>query len=475
MNTPFFPALRPVLAPMGSRTRAAARGLRQATLSQLEQSLAPALAPDRLQKPARGGHSRVRIFDLTSTFWGWIWQIFQANTSCREVVLQMQAMFCVLEQSPPEEGNSAYCQARAKLTMDRLELALADSFQSAEKATAGGALLQGRPLKVADGSCIRLEDTPPNRQAFPPATNQFARPSFPLLKAVVLLSLRSGALLARAIGTLKTTETRLLLGLGQHLHGGDILISDRAFGQFVVAHWVQSLGADLLARLNVLSRKVDFRKASQRLGPKDALFVWQKPKIPSALLTPEQWAEVPATLTVRILHRTISRPGFRTRELTLVTTLLDPELYPADELFQAYAKRWRLEMCFDDLKTTLGMEQLHCKSPSQVQKELLIFFIAHNFIRWIMAQAARAQDVDLERLSFKGTLDAFRQWSHALTQVRGPGKPRKRRRIWLTLLKILAADLVPFRPGRQEPRAVKKRSKIWYLQFLSPYNFFPII
>jgi hypothetical protein len=152
------------------------------------------------------------------------------------------------------------------------------------------------------------------------------------------------------------------------------------------------------------------------------------------------------------------RRGFRTEHLVLVTTLLDPALYPAAEILAAHARRWRLEMCLDDLKTTLGMENLRCLRPEMVQKELLIFLTAHNLMRWLMAEAASHGGVELDGLSFKGSLDAFRQWSHALAQQNGSHR-RRRTRLWHQLLETLVADLLPVRPGRHEPRAVKKRSK----------------
>jgi Transposase DDE domain len=459
MNTPFFPSLRPILAPMGARPRHTARACHQATLAQIEQTLAPALPAELLRRPAAGHHSRQRRFPLARTFWCWIWQIFQANTSCREVVRQVQALLALLQNSSLDESTSAYCQARGKLSLPLLQKAFAASGRSAEKLAPSNRLLQGRPVKIADGSSVRLQDTHKNRAAFPAAPNQFGGPSFPLLRILGLFSLASGALLAHFTGSLKTAELRLLMSLEEHFQSGDILVADRAYGQYVLIYWLNTLGVDLLARLNARSRRVDFRMASKRLGPKDGLFVWHKPQIPSKLLSPEQWAQVPETITVRVLHARIQRPGFRTRELTIVTTLLDPQLYPAEEVFETYFKRWRLEMCLDDLKTTLGMEMLGCKSPGLVQKELLIYLTAHNFIRWIIAQAAQAGKVDSERLSFKGTLDAFRQWTLALVQVRGPGKPGKQKWLWRELLQTLAADLVPHRPERQEPRAVKKRSK----------------
>jgi hypothetical protein len=459
MSTPFFPSWRAFLAPQKSHLRNTAQSLRPATLSQIEQHLAPALPKGLLQKPLAGPHCRQRVFCLTRTFWCWIWQIFQANTSCREVLRQIQALLGLLEQAPIDGDGSAYCQARAKLSLALLDKALAASASSAHAQAPASTLLQGRPIKFADGSSVRLQDTPANRAEFPAVKNQHRRPSFPSLKAVVLFDLASGAVLARATGSLKVAETRLLMSLNQEIQPGDIIGGDRAFGLYVVAHWAQSLGADLLARLNTRSRRVDFRKTLKKLGPHDALFLWHKPESRSKLLTPEQWAQVPDTIVVRLIQIRVHVPGFRTRQLTVVTTLLDPQLYPAQEILAAFLKRWRLEMCLDDLKTTLGMEQLKCRKPAVVQKELAVFLLAHNLLRWIMGQAAQIGQVDMERISFKGTLDAFRQWCQALAQVRGPGKLSKQKRLWRQLLCTLAADLVPERPDRQEPRAVKKRSK----------------
>ena len=143
------------------------------------------------------------------------------------------------------------------------------------------------------------------------------------------------------------------------------------------------------------------------------------------------------------------------RQVTLVTTLLDWQRYPAQEILQAYLHRWRLEMCLDDLKTTLQMEMLRSRSPDMAQKEIYARLIGHNLVRCIMAQAAK-QDVPLERISFKGTLDALRQFTQAMSQA---PSGKKRRQLWQELLRTLAADLLPDRSGRREPRAVKRQKR----------------
>ena len=176
----------------------------------------------------------------------------------------------------------------------------------------------------------------------------------------------------------------------------------------------------------------------------------------SHILTPKEWARMPAQITVRILRFTAAIRGFRHRRVTLVTTLLDPKTYPAEQLIALYARRWRLELCLRDLKTTMGMERLRCQSPAMVEKELLAYLLAHNLVRALMAEAAARHEAQLERMSFKGALDALRQYSAALGQA--PNRTL-RRQLWEDLLLNLARDLVPWRPGRQEPRAVKRRPK----------------
>jgi len=121
-----------------------------------------------------------------------------------------------------------------------------------------------------------------------------------------------------------------------------------------------------------------------------------------------------------------------------------------------FLRRWRIELCLRDVKTTLGLEQLRCQSPAMVRKELLAGLIAHNLVRCVMAASAQAHSAELERLSFKGAVDALRQYSAVLAQARTKGLKRK---LWQDLLHSLAADLVPLRPGRTEPRAVKHRPK----------------
>jgi len=462
MHTPFLPALRPCLAPLGKHSARFTRSIRQATLAQVEQSFSSALAPGLLRQNPSQDYSRERVFTLARTFWCWIWQVLQANTSCREVVRQVQALFAIHGRRV-DECTSAYCQARSKLSLGLLQKILAAASHQLQQRAPDSSLLGGRPLRVVDASGVRLPDTPKNRAAFPPPKNQPKGTGFPYLKVAVLFSLQTGAILAHSLGSLLQHELRLFLGLRQWLKPGDIVVADRAYGVYLVAALLQLLGVDLIARLPN-SRNLDFRKAAKSLGSMDAQFVWNKPNQPSPLLSLSDWLALPGPITVRVLRRHIHRPGFRIRKLTVVTTLLDPVLYPAEQILEAYLRRWRLEMCFDDLKTTLQMAQLSCQTPRMVHKELLVFLTAHNFLRWIMLQAAQDQGIAPERISFKGCLDGFRQFNQAWARIgKGNNRLKKRPKLWAIFLETLCRDLVPERPGRQEPRAVKRKLKYPHL------------
>jgi hypothetical protein len=175
---------------MGQRSTLFTRSIRQLTLDQIEQRFGPAVNPFLLQQKASKDYSRNRIFPLARTYWCWIWQILQANTSCREVVRQVQALFGLHERHDVDEGTSAYCQARGKLSLGLLQKIFAESARQAQKTAPASTLLQGRDILLADGSGMRLPDTPKNRAAFPPPKNQPEGTGFAYMKVVVLFALQ---------------------------------------------------------------------------------------------------------------------------------------------------------------------------------------------------------------------------------------------------------------------------------------------
>lgn len=450
MTTPLFPAFRARLAALGRTTR----DRRQTTLAQLTAQLTELIPRQLLSSTEEGLNSRDRLYTLRLTCECFLWQMLKPQTPCREVVRQVQAQARLHGWGTVDECPSAYIQARQRLPQERLEQVLAATAQAAEQRARAPPAMQGRPVKVVDGSSVQLPDTAANQKEYPQPSGQKPGCGFPVMKLAVLFSLASGALLAVVMGNLHSHDLRLLRQLWESLKAGDILLGDRAYGDYVTLAGLPPQGVDVVARLHQ-ARKVDFRRA-KRLGHQDGVFVWRKGGMPSTILTPEQWAALPDEIQVRIVRFTAACRGFRSQRITLVTTLLDGEKYPAVELVALYARRWRLELTLRDVKTTLGLEQLRCQSPAMVRKELLAGLIAHNLIRCVMAEAAQVHAAELERLSFKGTVDALRQFSAALAQAR---TRKMKGALWQDLLRALARDVVPLRPGRTEPRAVKRRPK----------------
>jgi hypothetical protein len=440
---------------LGRRT---APTVRQTTLAQLQEHLRDFLPAPLLSSEEDGPNSRDRVFNLRLTFECFVWQLLKPKTSCREVVRQVQTLLRLQGRAPIDERDSAYIQARQRLPKERLQQALSATAQAAERRIGSNGQLRGRPVKVVDGSTIQLPDTPRNQKRYPQPTSQKPGCGFPVVRFVGLLSLNSGAILQVVWDSLRSHDLRLFRRLWQSLRIGDIILGDRAFGEYSTLAQLPRQGVDVVARLHQ-KRKVDFRKA-QRLAKNDGLFVWTKGYEQSGLATAQQWQQMPAYITVRILRFTATIRGFRHRRVTLVTTLLDPEFYPAWQIIALYGRRWSLELCFRDLKTTMGMETLRCQSPAMAEKELLAYLVAHNLVRCVMAEAVARYQVPLERISFKGSLDALRQYSAAMAQARSQ---KLRRVLWEDLLLNLARDLVPLRPNRREPRAVKHRPKAYPL------------
>ncbi len=453
METPFFLPWRARLGAMGQRVQ----HLRQQSLLHLDQLLGPLLPPELLSQADEGPNSRERVFSLRRTFFGFLYQVLNPDCPCREVVRQIQALFALHQGRRVDEGTSGYCQARVRLPWDilpRLRCAAAGHAQKSAQ------LWHGLRVKVIDGTSVSAPDTAKNQRAYPQPGGQAPGCGFPLLKLVGVFSLASGALLDYAKGNKHQHELNLLQKLLPRFKAGDLALADRGFNSYTLLALLLGRGAQGLFRLHQ-RRPADLRRG-KRLGKNDRLMVWAKPwlwqrprYIPKAL-----WKSIPRQLSVRVVRFVLEVPGFRAQSVTLVTTLLDPKAYPAEQLALLYVRRWRIELWFRDIKTSMGMEVLRCKSPKMLHKELEMFFIAYNLIRCLMAQAGSTYDVPLERLGFKGTMDSVRQFSIAIAQARSQ---KKQKQLTEDLLATIARDQVPDRPGRREPRALKRRPKPYQL------------
>jgi len=276
----------------------------------------------------------------------------------------------------PSGSTSAYCQARARLDPAILTLVRAEIAWSLERNILNQERwLHGRSVKIVDGTGLSMPDTPENQALWPQSSEQVAGCGFPAMKLVGLFSLASGALLETVTGNKHAHESALFRQLWAKLQKGDILLADRGFSSYAaIAGLQQQRGVDSVMRLHQM-RKCDFR-TGRRLGPEDRLVVWQKPQRTEAWSEAEH-AALPPALTLRMIRLKVATPGFRTRSAVLVTTFVDPELYPAEQLRELYGQRWQVELHFQQIKTHLAMDVLRCKSPELIEREVLMHQIGN--------------------------------------------------------------------------------------------------
>jgi hypothetical protein len=451
MQTPFFPQLRARFAACRHRLHQA----RQTRLHQLEQLFGQYLPPGLLAQADEGANSRERVFSRRRTFWGFLYQVLHPGCPCRTVVRHTRAFFRLHHLGRVDKGTSAYCQARLRLPLDTLtRLRHAVAARVEQRLPHAQQDWLGLHPKVIDGTTVTAPDTAKNQRAYPQSRSQKPGCGFPLLKLVAVFSLASGVLLDYAKGNKHQHELALLHKLLDQFKPKDLALGDRGFCGYALIALLLGRQVQSLFRLHQ-SRDPDLRRG-QRLGKHDRLFTWRKPPVKPRYLPNTLWKRVPEELSVRVLRFRVAVPGFRPEAITLVTTLTDARAYPASELARLYARRWRIELWFRDIKTTLGMETLHCQSPRMLHKELEMYFIAYNLIRAVMVEAAAVYDVPVERISFKGTVDSTVEYSQALVQARSQ---QAQHELVADLLAVIAEDVLPERPGRCEPRARKRRPK----------------
>ena len=355
----------------------------------------------------------------------------------------------------PSADPSAYCQARQRLPFEVIRLllqAVARKLWYAQEATATWC---GRRVWVVDGSSVTMPDTPELQAAFPQPAGQKPGCGFPVAQFVAVFCHATGAIADLAIDSIRPHELTLLRRLYHRFAPGDVVLGDRAYGPYADLALLLTRGVFSVVRLHQ-RRKADFRRG-RRLGEDDVLTTWLRPArwSPSCGLTETEFAELPETLSVRLVRIRHAIKGYRNRTLVVATTLLDDVETPADEIRALYRNRWTAELNLRSLKTHLGMEVLRGRSIEIVAKEIAMHLVAYNFIRLLMADAARQAGRDPHRLSFTGTLHRLR---HALPSLLF-GDERERAELTRQLATWIAADVVPHRPDRTEPRRIKRRPK----------------
>ena len=434
--------------------------LRNKSFKQLGEIFEPFVPAILLKQEQSGTMSRRRLFTKENTFWAFFGQILDADGGCKEVVKKLQSHATAKGLRIPSSSTASYCAARKKLDVKMLGEIFrhTTTWIEAEPVTNSQ---NNRRIVVVDGTGASMPDTVENQAVWPQPSNQKAGCGFPTARICAYFLLESGVMLSYAVGNKKSSELPLFRQQWDTFREGDIFLGDKGFCSFFDIAKLNERGIDsvvTLARRKPVTRKECVRE----LGQNDLLIKWDKPRYNKVLsYSRESWTELPDYLVMRQIKVQVNQPGFRSKEFYIVTTLTDPEQYPSTEIAKLYLKRWNVELFFRDIKSTMGFDILRCQSPEMIRKEMLMYFIAYNCIRRLIYKVAKGSRILVRNISFKGSLQTIRSWLPRLTG--STSHSHKRFEMLGDLALILARSRISDRPGRSEPRCLKRRPKPFQL------------
>jgi len=398
---------------------------------------------------------RQRLYTPLVTLWTFLYQVLSPDQSCRAAVARLLAFLGAGGMEGVNAQTDPYCKARQRLPENLVADLARHSGAELHRQVPTTDLLGGRPIKIADGTTVSMPDTPANQAAYPQQRSQQPGLGFPIIRLVGLICLSCGAVLDVAMAPYhgkQTGETALLRQLFGSLRVGDVLLVDACYAHYWMILLLLEHGVDVVCHHDGKHR-VDFR-TGRSLGRQDHVVEWHKPQRPK-WMSRQRYEGLPDTLSLREVRIEIAQKGFRLRRLRLVTTLLDHQQYPKEDLAAVYRARWQAELDLRSIKQVMQMDVLRCKSPAMVRKEIWMHLLAYNLVRKLMAQAAATANISPRQVSFKGTLQTLL----AFAAIGTFDTARNRPRLYQLILQAVASHRVGDRPDRVEPRAVKRRSK----------------
>jgi hypothetical protein len=421
-------------------------------IAQIKANISRHLQAARIEQLCRDlGHSwRDRALPPAVTIHAFLLQVLHGNTACDQVPYLMGGGFT----------GDAYGQARRRLPIPLFERLLAATTEALAAERDEAERWCGHRVWLLDGSSCSMPDTPALQDAFGQPGAQKPGCGFPVAHLLALFHAGTGLLQKVLTAPLRTHDLAGACRMQTEFKPDDVLLADRGFCSFAHLAQLQQAGFHGVFRAHQKTI-VSFRKGRLHipsrirgrwkgakglprsrwirwLGRRDQIVEYAKPRQRPNWMSPDAYDALPDSLTVRELRFTIALPGSRTKEVTLVTSLLDGTRYPAEELAQLYFDRWQVEVNLRHLKQTLHLDVLRCKTVDGIQKEICMIALAYNLVRLVMIEAGRRQEVSPHRISF---IDALRWLCHAQ-----PGEPLRR-------LKVR-------RPRhRREPRVRKRRPK----------------
>lgn len=393
------------------------------------------------------------VFTPAVTLWAFVGQYLAGARTCVAAVARVMVLLVAMGREPCSAATGAYCKARSKLPEKFLRRLTEQVGNGVEDEAPDSWRWHKRRVLLVDGFETILDDTAENQEEYPQPATQRPGLGFPMIRVVVLLTFATAVVTGAAFGPYagkRTGETALFRQLLGQSRADDLVVADRYYCSYFMIALLQQRGADAAFRLHQ-RRGYDFRRG-ERLGHNDHIVAWHRPQRPD-WMDEATYASMPETLRVREVRFAVDEPGYRSRELIVATTLLDDRQYSHRDIADLYHQRWHAELDIRSIKQTLSMDMIHCKKPDMARKALWAHLLGYNLVRKAAAQAALAKGLAPRQISFAGAaqiLEAFRWLLIA-------GADEQRDFMYRVLFAAIATHQVGDRPGRVEPRRLKRR------------------
>lgn len=392
---------------------------------------------------------RERIYTPTETLSMFLAQALNDDRSCQKAVNEAAINRIAMGLSPISTRTGAYCRARKRLPTEMVCTLVRETASMVDEKIPNQWRWKGRRVKLIDGTTVSMADTSENQLRYPQPDTQKPGLGFPMCRVLGVMCLASGTLLNADICPYLgkgSDERTMLRNMLNSFDEGDLLLGDANFSGYFFLASIISKGIDAVFEQNgARRRKTDFRKGL-RIGPRDHQINLPKPKIKPEWMSKAAYDRAPEIVTIREL---------KVGKKILITTILSPNAASKSDLKVLYKDRWHVELDLRNIKTTLGMEMLSCKSPDMIEKEIWIYLLAYNLIRILISQAALMADILPREISFKHTVQLWLAWS----QVNVIDENADAAEIGLFIL--IAQKNVGNREGRIEPRCLKRRTKCY--------------
>ena len=404
------------------------------------------------------GYGDNDLWNTGVTLWAFLGQVLQdgKQRSCNAAVTHATRYRLEHRSSPPSPDSGQYCRARQKFQVPVLRQLVGEIADRMALSIPVHWRWHGRHVKLVDGFTFTMPDTPANQSAFPQLKTQKPGVGFPIARACAVLSLADACIVDVALGPYagkETGETALLRKVLNSFKPGDVMLADRYFCSFFMLALLKARGVEVCMRLHQL-RKIDPSKVTW-LGDNDCIDTWHRPEL-AKWMPPELYTTLPERLDIRIVTFNVTSDN-ETEPLMVVSTLVDPEIYPAPAIGQLYGYRWCVELDIFSIKQMLNLDHLRCKSSEMIAREFWVTLLAYNLVRWVCAQAAYVHNKLARQMSFTIACNTL------LSQWLMPPDTSIRKTLGQYQLRQIASNEVADRPGRIEPRVVKRRPKKYTL------------